>query len=71
MLPRFYHPHDEKWIKEQMQRLPRPYRAVAASKYSKVYESTYNAENRPHIKHNAARREANTRLRKYIDRAIK
>jgi hypothetical protein len=50
------HPHDLKWIKEQLQALPPTLRIYAAQKYSEAFAKSQN------------RRECNTRLREYIEK---
>lgn len=62
------HPHDEKWIAEQLALLPAPMRDNIKAKYSLCYESKM-AENAGQIAaEGLARREANTRLRAAVDR---
>lgn len=62
------HPHDTKWISEQLALLPAPMRDKIASKYSTLYESILH-ENAGKIEaEGLARREANTRLRECVDR---
>ena len=56
MLPekRFNGSHnDDKFITDELNKLPQAWRAGAVNKYSKVFEES-------------GRREANTRLRKYV-----
>lgn len=50
------HPHDLKWVNEQLRRLPAVKQFEIAIKYSEAYES------------GATRRECNTRLREYIEK---
>ena len=59
---------DEKWIIEQMSKLPTKVRAKISALYSDVYVTAYNNESINHKKENRARREANTRLREYVKR---
>lgn len=62
------HPHDEKWIAEQLALLPAPMRENIKAKYSHCYESKI-AENAGKVaSEGIARREANTRLRGAVDR---
>jgi len=62
------HPHDEKWIAEQIALLPAPMREKILGKYSHCYESKV-AENAGKVaSEGIARREANTRLRECVDR---
>jgi len=70
VLPERYFPHDESWIKEQIAQLPAHFRAVAIKAYSNVYLEVYNATEKPHQKDGEARREANTRLREYVERVL-
>lgn len=69
-LPKHHHPHDSKWIVEQLARLPPAYRERATKAYSEVYEQVYVSVPLRHQKHGEARREANTRLREYIERVL-
>ncbi len=69
-LPKHHHPHDRKWITEQLARLPPLYRERAAQQYSKVFAEVFHATELRHKKHNKARREANTRLREYVSRVL-
>lgn len=70
MLPERYFPHDESWIKEQLAQLPPHFRAVAIRAYADVYIKVYAATEKPHQKDGEARREANTRLREYVERVL-
>lgn len=70
-LPKHHHPHDSKWIIEQLVKLPPAYRERAIEAYSNVYLEVHNATEKPHQKDGEARREANTRLRRYIDAVTK
>ncbi|OTQ71865.1 hypothetical protein [Gilliamella sp. N-G2] len=67
-LPDHYCRDDEKWIIEQMSKLPTKVRAKISALYSDVYVTAYNNESINHKKENRARREANTRLREYVER---
>ena len=67
-LPDHYCRDNEKWIIEQMSKLPTKVRAEISALYSDVYVSAYNNEPINHKKENKARREANTRLREYVKR---
>ena len=62
MLPKHAHKHDISWIKEQLSKLPVAYRAKAIKGYDEVYEQ--------HDRENDSRREANTRLRLYVQKVI-
>lgn len=61
---------DAKWIKEQLERLPFRYRRQAQEGYSAAYERAYDEEPADHRKENRARFAANTRLRKFIEKAL-
>lgn len=67
-LPDHYCRDDEKWIIEQMSKLPTRVRAKISAAYSVAYVTAYNDESINHKKENKARREANTRLRVYVKR---
>jgi hypothetical protein len=60
------HPHDRKWVDEQLTRLPPDLRKAALEKYQRVYAQTLEQNGMTE-----ARREANTRLRHYIARIRK
>ena len=60
------HPHDEKWVAEQLLLLPDPMRSNVMDKYEAVYASVI-AQNEGKIESEGlARREANTRLRECV-----
>lgn len=61
---------DARWIKEQLDRLPYRYRKQAEEGYSDAYQAAHDAEPVDHKKENAARRAANARLRKYVDKVL-
>lgn len=61
---------DAKWIKEQLDSLPYRYRKQAEEGYSASFAEHYDAEPEDHKKENAARRAANTRLRKYVYKVL-
>lgn len=67
-LPDHHCRDDEKWLIEQMSKLPKRVRAKISALYSDVYVTAYNNEPINHKKENRARREANTRLREYVKR---
>ena len=69
-LPKHHHPHDSKWIIEKLAKLPPAYRERAIKAYSNLYLEVHNATDKPHKKHCEARREANTRLREYVERVL-
>jgi len=68
LLLQHYHSHDKRWLIEVVGSLPRQYRKKAVDKYSDVYKYSYD-ECESEIKRECvARREANTRLRLFIER---
>ena len=62
------HPHDNKWVEEQLMLLPAPMRAAVARKYSKAYLDTLETNRSQIAAEGLARREANTRLRECVGR---
>ena len=70
MLPERYHPHDKKWIEEQLKKLPPFALRRAIEGYDKVFSESYNNEPIEYKKENKARRDANTRLREYVEKII-
>ena len=66
-----HHPDDTKWIKSQLAKLPPAHKQKAMAGYDKVFREVYHATPLPHQKAGEARREANTRLRRYIDAVTK
>lgn len=67
-MPDKHHPHDSKWISEQVAILPPSLRVGACEAYSSVFTEAFEAEPVDHKRSNAARFCANTRLREYVDR---
>ena len=66
------HEKDKKWVTEQLNQLPNPtVRQGALLKYREVYDESYESEPIEHKKNNVARREANTRLMRYVKAVIK
>lgn len=61
-----HHPHDRKWIEEQINRLPERLWRKATQEYDRVFRETYQNEPLERLKEGNARREANTRLRRYV-----
>lgn len=57
MLPEHHHEHDSKWIMEQLRKIPVRYWERTAKSYSEVYK-------------NGTRAQANTRLRKYVEKIL-
>lgn len=71
-LPSNTHPHDEEWLKGQLiqlqQLINQAAARFAAARYDEVYEEKINDESISVIqRENEARREANIRLRKYVE----
>jgi hypothetical protein len=62
------HPHDHKWIKEQLSQLAPAYHQQAQVGYIKVFSEAFESEPVEHKKMNAARFAANTRLRNFVDK---
>lgn len=62
------HPHDTKWISEQLALLPAPMREKITGKYSALYELTLHENSGKIDAEGLARRLANTRLRECVDR---
>lgn len=65
-MPDSYFPDDSKWIQEMLLQLSPGARNRALVAYSAVYQERWEAEPIPYRKDNAARREANKRLREYV-----
>lgn len=70
MLPERYHPHDKKWIREQLRKLPPSAWSAALRGYEKVFSESYDSEPLEHKKENKARFSANFRLREYVEKII-
>lgn len=68
MLPERYHPHDAKWLEEQLKKLPPSALSTAIRGYEKVFSESYDSEPVEHKKMNKARFYANTRLREYVEK---
>lgn len=66
MLPQKHHPHDARWISDQLRRLPHCKQGPICEAYSRAYLAAMQAEPEEHKKENAARFEANSRLRVYV-----
>lgn len=66
-----YHPHDKKWIEDQINKLPERLWNTTMLNYKRVYREAYANEPVELLKENAARKEANTRLRRYVDAVTK
>ena len=63
-----YHPHDKKWIAQQLNLLPKEKREPTFNSYAAVFAETYAANEGKISQVNAARLEANNRLRKYVEK---
>ena len=70
MLPERCHEHDKKWIEEQLQKLPPFAVRIAIEGYDNVFTESYDNEPIEYKKENKARRDANTRLREYVEKII-
>ena len=64
------HKLDQQWIRQQLNSLPMPERKRAIEGYKKVFKQAYDAEPVDHMKSNAARRAANTRLREFVKKLL-
>jgi hypothetical protein len=62
------HPHDKKWVKDQLAQLPPKLKVKAAQSYKEVYEKALEAEPVSYKKVGFARCTANTRLRQYVEK---
>lgn len=71
MLPDCYHPHDKAWILEQVKQIPWGMRKKAVLRYSEVYSEALESSDNKICPEGNARKEANTRLRAYVERAVK
>lgn len=70
-IPKNTHPHDVEWVTEQLSKLNITARCKAVDGYDKSYMEAADKEPVEHRKENAGRREANTRLRKFVERYSK
>lgn len=68
VMPVAYCREDGAWIQETLGKLPRGQREKIAHAYAESYQAAYDAEPVSYRKENAGRREANTRLRLYVER---
>ncbi|MBE5251756.1 hypothetical protein H2P46_06065 [Mixta sp. Marseille-Q2057] len=68
VMPSVFVPEDGKWIQEQLNRLPVSMRHKVALLYADRYQESFDAEPLAHKQQNAGRRNANTRLRLYVNR---
>jgi len=69
MIPEHCCIDDIPWIRGQVAQLIPIRRMRAASEYSRVYQQAHDAETVDHARVATARFHANTRLRKYVERA--
>ena len=67
-LPKRHFSHDTKWIAEQLSKLNPAVRDKVSRRYSDVYGAIYDDTAIDYQKDGFARREANTRLRIFVDR---
>ena len=68
MLPKHHHQQDAKWIAEQLDQLNPQLRQSVCIKYSDVYREIFETSLNRLDNDGEARREANTRLRLFVDR---
>lgn len=61
------HPHDESWVNEQINKLPLHLRPKILAKYQAVFDEAHAKEEKVHRKDCLARREANSRLRQFVE----
>lgn len=64
------HKLDQQWIKQQLSLIPPAYKTQAIEGYKRVFKEAYDAEPIDHMKSNAARRAANTRLRLFVKKLL-
>lgn len=62
------HPHDAQWYRQQLSQLTPQLRKRAITGYQRAFEEVCNAHHGEIAQSNLARREANTRLRKFVER---
>ncbi|EIA3425203.1 hypothetical protein K7E13_004922 [Salmonella enterica] len=67
-MPEHYLTDDENWIQEQLLQLDPTTRVKIARKYAEAYLAAWDKEPVPFRKDNKARRNANTRLRVYVQK---
>jgi hypothetical protein len=61
--------HDEKWVGQQIAKLPHiEYKKKAWQGYKDTYKKAFDSELMEHKKENAAGKAANTALRSFINR---
>lgn len=64
------HKHDQKWIQQQLNRLPMQYKQKARQGYEQAWQEAYDMEPVEHKKKGKARRDANLRLLRFVERVI-
>jgi len=64
------HKLDQQWIKQQLSLIPPAYKKQAIEGYKRVFKEAHDAEPIDHMKSNAARRAANTRLREFVKKLL-
>lgn len=69
-MPFKYHADDAAWIDEQLSLLGVSERAQVASAYGKAYQASEDCHEVEYQKAGFARAEANSRLRKYINKKV-
>jgi len=70
-IPKNAHEHDVDWIKDRLKLLTPQMRCRAVDGYENAFRLAYESEDVMQKKSNAARREANLRLRNFVDRFYK
>jgi hypothetical protein len=70
MLPEHHFVDDRRWIQQQLMRLPLVHRKRAIEGYSKVYRAHFDGEPEELFKVERARFAANSRLRRYVQKAL-
>ena len=68
MMPGVFYPDDGKWIKEQLAMLAPSLRNKVILRYGEVYAEVHANTRGEHEKDGEARREANTRLREFVEK---
>ena len=68
MMPGVFYPDDGKWIKEQLAMLAPSLRNKVILRYGEVYAEVHTNTRGEHEKDGEARREANTRLREFVEK---
>jgi hypothetical protein len=58
------------WYRQQLARLPSAYQKKAREGYEQAWQEAYDLEPVEHKKAGAARRAANIRLRRFVERVI-